>query len=287
MKEALSALAKLRSEFHQELISSGTLSITEGVASNADSSNRRSKAIALHIAEAINVKTSEKKLQGQTLGNQFERASATFLMKAFAHFENRRPGIWEFVQLTASGRHLAGYEQYSHLGELAALAKENPEVAAALGNDYVITPDVVVLRHPEPDLVIDPKGANLDPGVATHATPRERFQPLPILHASISCKWTLRSDRAQNSRAEAINLLRNRKGRAPHIAVVLGEPAPSRIASIALGTGDIDCVYHYALPELQAAVSASGFEDAADLLTMMVEGNRLKDISDLPLDLTV
>lgn len=76
----------------------------------------------------------------------------------------------------------------------------------------------------------------------------------PILHASISAKWTMRSDRAQNSRTEALNLIRNRKGRLPHIVVVTGEPLPSRLASLAFGTGDIDCVYHFALYELIDAV---------------------------------
>lgn len=46
------------------------------------------------------------------------------------------------------------------------------------------------------------------------------------------------------------NLIRNRKGNLPHIVVVTGEPMPARIASLALGTGDIDCVYHFALYEL-------------------------------------
>jgi len=62
---------------------------------------------------------------------------------------------------------------------------------------------------------------------------------------------------------------------------------PSRLASIALGTGDIDCVYHFALYELQATVKTLGMEDAANLLAIMVDGKRLKDISDLPLDLAV
>ena len=50
---------------------------------------------------------------------------------------------------------------------------------------------------------------------------REKNGGLPILHASISAKWTMRSDRAQNSRTEALNLIRNRKGHLPHIAVLL------------------------------------------------------------------
>jgi hypothetical protein len=69
--------------------------------------------------------------------------------------------------------------------------------------------------------------------------------------------------------------------------VVTGEPLPSRLASIALGTGEIDCVYHFALYELIAAVHACGEESAIDSLNVMLDGKRLKDITDLPLDLAV
>lgn len=109
----------------------------------------------------------------------------------------------------------------------------------------------------------------------------------PLLHASISCKWTIRSDRAQNSRTEALNLLRNRKGHLPHVVVVTGEPLPSRLASLALGTGDIDCVYHFALLELKETIESLQFLDAQESLTIMIDGKRLKDIADLPLDLAV
>ena len=64
-------------------------------------------------------------------------------------------------------------------------------------------------------------------------------------------------------------------------------PEPSRLASIALGTGDIDCVYHFALHELQATLKAQERHEAEDLLAIMVNGKRLRDISDLPLDLAV
>lgn len=69
----------------------------------------------------------------------------------------------------------------------------------------------------------------------------------------------------------------------PHIAVVTGEPTPNRIASIALGTGDIDCVYHFALPELLETVQALQYEDAEEMLHTMIDGKRLRDIADLPL----
>jgi hypothetical protein len=67
----------------------------------------------------------------------------------------------------------------------------------------------------------------------------------------------------------------------PHIVVITGEPLPSRIASLALGTGDIDCVYHFALPELSETLVESELEDALELLEIMTTGSRLKDISDL------
>ena len=97
----------------------------------------------------------------------------------------------------------------------------------------------------------------------------------------------MRSDRAQNSRTEALNLIRNRKGHLPHVMVVTGEPLPSRLASLALGTGDIDCVYHIALYELLKAVHDYDRDDICETLNNLVRGKRLKDISDLPLDLAV
>lgn len=144
-----------------------------------------------------------------------------------------------------------------------------------------------MLRHPEDDKIINLESFLVDDEVSRQSSLRKSVNPLPLLHASISCKWTLRSDRAQNARSEALNLLRNRKGRAPHIVIITAEPTPSRISSLALGTGDIDCVYHFALYELEEAIKKIGNEDNLNLLHIMMEGKRLKDISDLPLDLAV
>lgn len=111
--------------------------------------------------------------------------------------------------------------------------------------------------------------------------------PYPILHASISCKWTIRSDRAQNTRTEALNLIRNRKGPLPHVVAVTAEPLPTRIAALALGTGDLDCVYHFALPELKKTIEQIDNQDQLDMLNTMIDGRRLRDISDLPFDLEI
>jgi hypothetical protein len=51
--------------------------------------------------------------------------------------------------------------------------------------------------------------------------------------------------------------------------------------------GDIDCVYHFALDELCETVSTLEMDDSMELLDTMIGGKRLRDISDLPLDLTV
>jgi len=95
----------------------------------------------------------------------------------------------------------------------------------------------------------------------------------------------IRSDRSQNIRTEAMNLIRNRKGHTPHIVAVTAEPLPTRIASLALGTGDLDCVYHMALHELEIAVKNN--EDQQEMLRTLIAGKRLRDISDLPFDLAV
>jgi hypothetical protein len=97
----------------------------------------------------------------------------------------------------------------------------------------------------------------------------------------------MRSDRAQNIRTEALNLIRNRKGNTPHIVAVTAEPLSTRIASLALGTGDLDCVYHFALPELRESVEEVGGEDQVEMLVGMINGRRLRDISDLPFDLGI
>ena len=154
-------------------------------------------------------------------------------------------------------------------------------------NDYMVAPDVVIYRETETDDMINEKTDIIDDSVCNLADIRKSNGGLPILHASISAKWTMRSDRAQNSRTEALGLIRNRKGHLPHIVVVTGEPMPARLASLALGTGDIDCIYHFALYELIKAVHDTHAEDSIELLNILIQGKRLKDISDLPLDLAV
>lgn len=275
-----------RKEFHASLLKT-TLTINDkGVPSNADSSNKSSIAIAKGIAELLKAETIAERQAGQTSGNEFEGICAEYINATFLKLGHLRPGDWDVHQVSGRNRlEIAKYEQYAHLTALDRAAKADPELAAALGSDYTITPDIVVVRGLESDENINRHEFLVDNYVSTRASLRGAAGGKPLLHASVSCKWTIRSDRAQNARSEALNLMRNRKGHLPNIMVVTAEPTPSRLASIALGTGDIDCVYHFALYELQATLKKLGMDDSAELLAIMVDGRRLKDISDLPLDL--
>jgi len=288
MMRSRSKIAEARREFHAALLQTILTVDEQGRPSNCDRSNVRSVALAAGIAQRLQANTVGERAAGQTSGNQFEAICAEYVRETFLRLSHLRPGKWDVHQVSSRNRlEIAAYEQYSHLVALDRAAKNDRELAAALGSDYTITPDVVVVRGLESDDAINAPVLLVDETIASLSSLREANGGLPLLHASISCKWTIRSDRAQNARSEALNLVRNRKGRLPHVVVVTAEPTPSRLASIALGTGDIDCVYHFALHELRETVEELGMDDAADMLTVMVDGDRLKDISDLPLDLAV
>ncbi|MCT1458638.1 NgoMIV family type II restriction endonuclease [Aestuariimicrobium sp. p3-SID1156] len=262
----------------------------DGVPSNADRGNQLSVAIAAHVVEALHLETIDERRAGQTLGGRFEQAVAGFVEQTFLRLDMLRPGAWSVLNIGSSraSNRLSAYEPYRHLAELDEALSRDPSIRTVIGNAYMISPDILVVRQPESDQSINCLDWLVDHSFAQHSPIRmDSPSGSAMLHAVISCKWTMRSDRAQNARSEALNLIRNRKGRAPHIAVVTAEPLPSRISSLALGTGDIDCVYHFALNELVAAVSDLGSDDSRELLQIMIEGQRLKDISDLPLDLTI
>ncbi|WP_404424177.1 NgoMIV family type II restriction endonuclease [Thalassospira australica] len=274
-------LTLARREFHATLLDNILTKSASGIPSNADKSSKASIAIASSILDRLGTAKTAPKLAGQTAGADFEGVCASFVSVCFDRMRHLRPGMFR----VSKGGAIASFDQYAHLDDLEAIAKSNREIATALGSDYLIKPDIVVARAPEEDLTINAIELLVDSETARLSSLRKVNQEQDILHASISCKWTLRSDRAQNARSEGLNLVRNRKGRLPHIAVITGEPTPGRIASLALGTGDIDCVYHFALYELREALVDQSREETLELLDTMVEGKRLRDISDLPLDL--
>lgn len=283
-----------RKRYHEKLISQGLLTIDQGgVASNADRSNASSCRIAKNLADILGASTSAK-MAGQTLGTEFEKITAEFVADSFSLLRHIRPGSWHIIRKSEQGVYLAlsSFEQFAHLEELDRTIEQEPKLAAILGNDYFVKPDIIVFRDALSDEEINVGATIVDETSALLTMLRKQNGGKSILHADISAKWTMRSDRSQNTRTEALNLIRNRKGNLPHIVCVTAEPQPSRLASLALGTGDIDCVYHAFLYELKQSIEKSvrdegKDEDALDLLNIMIEGKRIKDISDLPLDLAV
>jgi hypothetical protein len=283
-------IAVARDTFHRELVSRGVLTVDKnGVPSNADTGNKPSCAIGKLVADKLKACSGEK-LPAQSAGKIFEELVCTFISETFPRLQHLRPGKWQVFNLGNNNAvKTSAFAQYEHLAHLAKVLNTDRELATMLGNDYMVAPDIVVSRELCLDCEINEHVEYIDNQICLKTDIRKSNGGQPLMHASVSAKWTMRSDRAQNSRTEALNLIRNRKGHLPHIVVVTGEPLPSRLASLALGTGDIDCVYHFALYELLEAVreyARNGREDIVEQLESLVEGKRLKDISDLPLDLS-
>ncbi len=273
----------LRRSFHRELCQRILFLKPDNIPNIADKHSRASVALAQGIVNRLGYPLHETLPSGQSAGTAFEEVTKSFLKDSFRLLAGLRPGKWEFFV----NADITQFDQYEHLVDLSQVLAQHKNLKAALG-DYLIKPDIVIGRVPVSDEEINQEGVVVRGRHAAGLTPlrADNLQsPKQILHASISCKWTMRSDRAQNARTEGLNLIRNRKGHTPHITIVTAEPYPMRIASVALGTGDIDCVYHIALPELGEAVAEYGNEAISEMFDTLVKGKRLRDISDLPFDL--
>jgi hypothetical protein len=284
-------LHHLREEYHnricQEVIQFKRVGSME-YPNLADSTIKSSRKIATLITQELGCNPNHTKSSETESDELFKIVTKEFLESALDSLQHLRPGRWHFSTQDS----LSDFDQYKHLVNLEKLAERIKLLTASLGTYYIKRPDIIIGRYPISDDEINQQDQLIgeQPRDIAALTPlREVNIPARtmILHASISCKWTLRSDRSQNARAEALNLIRNRKGRLPHVVAVTAEPMPTRIASLALGTGDLDCVYHFALPELRRAIQELKYEDQMDMLNTLITGRRLRDISDLPFDLII
>ena len=220
--------------YHRQICDEVLRQNKAGVPNNADKGNKASIRISKRTIECIKFPVKVGKLAGQKAGHRFEAATRNFLRDSFGLLSHLRPGKWEF----SLGGKIRDYEQYQHLSDIARAVKKRKELRIVF-EDYIVKPDIVVCRKSVADETINENDMLLGNGeTATHTPLRSANSQADILHASVSCKWTIRSDRSQNARTEGLNLVRNRKGRTPHIVVVVGEPLPGRIASLAYGTGD-------------------------------------------------
>ena len=219
----------------------------------------------------------------QDSGKLFQFAVRDFLEAGFEFGRDLRPGDWQWK----TEYPVSHFDQYAHLNDIKDALERDKELRTIFSEQYLVVPDIVVYRGSVSAKSI---GSSPNMDIATFSPLRDDAKLArnhPLLHASVSCKITMRSDRAQNTRTEALNLIRNRKGRAPAIVAVTAEPLPTRLASLALGTGDVDFVYHAALPELRETLTAVGNEDQLDMLNTIVEGRRIRDVADLVLDLLI
>jgi hypothetical protein len=224
----------------------------------ADTSSPTSVAIASQILDVLQI-TQRVDHVGQTAGKELEQAVESHLAKEL-------PAVLQLEAPPVISRKeaITSFAQYEHLAVLKRLidADQTRTLKASIGTDYVIKPDVTV-------------GLEFEAGAAL------------FMHAAVPCKWTLRSDRAQNIRHEAVVLIRHRRGRLPHITPVTAEPLPTRLASLARGTAEVDAVYHVALDELVAACEVAGTAEQIDALSELIGHNRLRDLSTLTETLSI
>lgn len=227
-----------------------------GVPNIADRDNQPSVRIASGLLEALGVPADREGVPGATGGRLLEEGVQQELRTELPRLVPERH--W----MVDRHRRVTEFAQYQHLARLQALIEqdESRTLSAEIGREYIIKPDVTVALTAAGEL---------------------------LLHAALSCKWTIRSDRVQNIRHEAVILTRHRRGRQPHIVALTLEPLPSRLASIARGTGEIDAVYHLALSDLRAVVADVAPGGQLDTLEELVSQQRLFDFSELAAVLAV
>lgn len=222
----------------------------KGKPNTADGDSKQSVAIAEEILGILGITGTAP--GGQIAGTLLENGVRDFIALHLPIADPTRPWI------VARGGQISMFKQYAHLARLDAFVKADATntLRVELGQDYMISPDVTV------GFVVGDS-------------------PPPILHAAISCKFSIRSDRVQNIRHEGVGMIRHRRGRQPHIVTVTSEPLPSRLAAICRGTGEVDAVYHVCLPELSAAVDKIGNPAQRADLAEAVGQDRLFDLADL------
>ena len=201
------SIEALRRAYHRQVFRDVLRQTASGIPNNADSGSASSVRLARGIVENIGLPIGTERLAGQTAGRQFEETTKSFLRDAFGLLSHLRPGEWEF----SLGGNIRDYEQYLHLSDVRRVVEQHEELRIIFG-DYIVTPDIVVCRKPVTDSKINENEALInDDTVATHTPLRLANSQANILHSSVSCKWTIRSDHSQNARTEGLNLVRNRK----------------------------------------------------------------------------
>lgn len=294
MAADISAFQSARRNFHAALLESGVLCMkaredqdrgaADDFPSNADGNSPTSIAMAKAVLERLAAQERPRgRPTGQVTGGTFEQATRSYVQDTLSAPGANWPGTWN---LDPDRRMIFRRGQSRHFAGLAGTGTKCTGTAVVPDSGYILAPDILVVREPEPNRVNNQDRIS-DKVAARQYNHGQPTNGHPTLCASISCLWTLRSGMVTYVKSEALNLMRYRKGERPRVAVVTGEPMPSRLASLALVTGDLDCVYHFALPELMKSIKALRLDDSLYMLKLLVQSRCLKDVSDLPLDLAV
>lgn len=217
------------------------------VPNTADVASAESLRLAAGMLEMLGIRADSNNGPPASPGAPLERLTAENLGSTLPGLAPNRH--WRVTR----GSLISDFAQYQHLKDLDALVLSQPELRITIGRDYVIRPDVTV--------------AILDGPTSTRSG---------FLHGVVSCKWTIRSDRVQNIRHEYGQMIRHRRGRLPHLVTLTAEPLPSRLASIARGTGEVDATYHIAFDALAASVFEHGNSEQRDAWDEAVEQQRLR-----------
>ncbi|SEG94112.1 NgoMIV restriction enzyme [Thermomonospora echinospora] len=219
----------------------------------ADSDSAQSVILAEGMLRELGLVPNDDRKVPTDPGPVLEEHVRRHLTEALPHLNSHR--AWQVRR----GTLITDFAQYAHLRRVDELVRDSAELRITIGQDYLIKPDVTV-------------------GIVDLAV----LGSEPFLHGAVSCKWTIRSDRVQNIRHECNQMIRHRRGRQPHLVTVTAEPLPSRLASIARGTGEVDAVYHIAFDALDASVRVHGNSAQKDAWEECVEQRRLLSYKELP-----
>jgi NgoMIV restriction enzyme len=227
------------------------------VPNTADSASRTSIELASAMLDNLGVRSGERSVVPADPGPVLESMCRDDLQQSLERLAPARR--WDVRR----GVLISEFAQYWHLHDLDRLVRAEPELRVTIGMDYLIRPDVTVAIEPDPAFGLE---GDLD---------------VPFLHGVVSSKWTIRSDRVQNIRHEFGQMIRHRRGRLPHLVTLTAEPLPTRLASIARGTGEVDATYHVAFDALADAVEHVGTREQRIAWDECVGQGRLRSYTEL------
>jgi hypothetical protein len=238
------------------------------------------------LVSKLGFRIGGKKLSSDAVGQRFAELTREFIHQGLTILGRPMTGGW-IVSTSGMEACMDAFGRHTALPEIQRVFAAYPQLRAELDRYCLIAPDIIVARRVGcAELANREREPSLEEKDVERATPsRKGITQACLLHAAISCNWTARGNREQRAPIEVLNLLRGRRGNTPHTMVVTFEALPTRLASLTLGAGDLDCMYHVALDELIEAVGETGSGDQKEVIGALIQDRRLRDISDLPLDL--